>query len=36
VVIYKLTGGKPSIAELEEDNNPLGPVQSLGGPIFGR
>ena len=36
VVIYKLTGGKPSIAELEEDNNPLGPVQSLGGQIFGR
>lgn len=36
VVIYKLTGGKPSIAELEEDTNPLGPVQSLGGQIFGR
>jgi hypothetical protein len=36
LVIYKLTGGQPAIAQLEEDNNPLGPVQSLGGSIFGR
>ena len=35
VVIYKLTGGQPAIAQDEEDNNPLGPVQSLGGQIFG-
>jgi hypothetical protein len=36
VVIYKLTGGQPSIAHQEEDNNPLGPVQSLGGSILNR
>lgn len=29
VVIYKLTGGTPSIAQQEENNNPLGPVQKL-------
>jgi hypothetical protein len=36
VVIYKLTGGQPSIAHQEEDNNPLGPVQSIGGSILNR
>jgi hypothetical protein len=36
VVIYKLTGGQPSIAEEEEDNNPLGPVQSLRSSLLGR
>ena len=36
VVIYKLTGGQPSIAQQEEDNNPLGPVQALGGQLFAR
>jgi hypothetical protein len=28
VVIYKLTGGQPSIHQLEENVNPLGPFQS--------
>ncbi|MGH8738867.1 MAG: hypothetical protein ACREVC_16045 [Burkholderiales bacterium] len=28
VVIYKLTGGQPSIHQLEETVNPLGPFQS--------
>jgi hypothetical protein len=32
VVVYKLTGGQPSIVELEESNNPLGPLQSIGVP----
>ena len=35
VVIYKLTGGKPSIAEHEETHNPLGPVQSIGQKLLG-
>jgi hypothetical protein len=35
VVIYKLTGGQPSIMELEENRNPLGPVQGLGTKLFG-
>ena len=34
VVIYKLTGGQPSIAQQEEEANPLGPVQSLGSSLF--
>lgn len=29
-VIFKLTGGQPSIHEIEQSNNPLGPLQSLG------
>ena len=29
-VVYKLTGGKPSILEHEETNNPLGPLQGFG------
>lgn len=35
VVIYKLTGGKPSIAEHEESRNPLGPVQVVGQKLLG-
>lgn len=35
VVIYKLTGGTPSIAETEEQRNPLGPVQTLGQKLLG-
>lgn len=35
VVIYKLTGGQPAIAEQENSKNPLGPVQSLAGKVFG-
>jgi len=30
VVVYKLTGGQPSIHEHEESKNPLGPFQGLG------
>lgn len=30
LVVYKLTGGQPSIHELEESRNPLGPFQGLG------
>ena len=35
VVIYKLTGGQPTIAETENQNTPLGPVQSISGRVFG-
>ena len=35
VVIYKLTGGQPSILEQEETRTPLGPVQSVGDFLFG-
>lgn len=35
LVIYKLTGGRPSIAEWEETNHPLGPVQSLTPRLLG-
>lgn len=35
VVVYKLTGGKPSIAQQEQDRNPLGPVQSIGQKLLG-
>jgi len=31
VVIYKLTGGQPSIESQQESTNPLGPIQSFGG-----
>lgn len=34
IVVYKLTGGQPSIAEVEERHNPLGPVQGLGNRIL--
>jgi hypothetical protein len=30
VVVYKLTGGQPSILEHEESTNPLGPLQGVG------
>jgi hypothetical protein len=31
VVIYKLSGGEPAIHEHEENRNPLGPLQGMGG-----
>lgn len=31
VVVYKLSGGQPAIHELEENMNPLGPFQGVGG-----
>ena len=30
LVVYKLTGGQPSIHEHEENKNPLGPLQGIG------
>ncbi len=30
VVVYKLTGGQPTIHEFEQSNNPLGPLQGVG------
>ena len=30
LVVYKLTGGQPSIHEHEESKNPLGPLQGIG------
>ncbi len=30
VVVYKLTGGEPSIHQFEEERNPLGPLQGIG------
>lgn len=30
LVVYKLTGGQPSIHEHEEQKNPLGPLQGIG------
>lgn len=30
VVVYKLSGGQPSIREQEENTNPLGPLQGIG------
>jgi hypothetical protein len=30
IVVYKLTGGQPSIQESEENRNPLGPLQGMG------
>lgn len=35
IVVYKLTGGQPVIREQEENQNPLGPVQSLGNKFLG-
>jgi hypothetical protein len=35
VVIYKLHGGQPSIAQDEVERTPLGPVQSLGRQMLG-
>ena len=36
VVVYKLTGGEPSIHEFEETRNPLGPLQGIGESGAGR
>jgi len=37
VVVYKLSGGQPAIHELEENMNPLGPFQGVGGvDVFNR
>jgi len=36
LVVYKLTGGQPSIHEHEESKNPLGPLQGLGESGLGR
>jgi hypothetical protein len=33
LVVYKPTGGQPSIHEHEENKNPLGPLQGLGSSI---
>ena len=35
VVVYKLTGGQPSIVGRESTQNPLGPVQALTSKIYG-
>jgi hypothetical protein len=35
VVIYKLTGGQPSIRQQEATSTPLGPVQGVGDRLFG-
>ena len=35
MVIYKLTGGQPSILTQEKTSTPLGPVQSVGDKLFG-
>ena len=35
VVIYKLTGGQPVIREQDHQQNPLGPVQSIGDKLLG-
>jgi hypothetical protein len=35
VVVYKLTGGQPAILESEHNQNPLGPVQSIGSKLSG-
>ena len=34
-VVYKLTGGQPVISGTEENKNPLGPVQAIGGRLTG-
>ncbi len=34
IVVYKLAGGKPSIAANKVQVNPLGPLQSLDGSMF--
>ena len=35
IVVYKLTGGQPSIVGKESQQNPLGPVQALTSKIYG-
>ena len=36
LVVYKLWSGKPTILQLEEDRNPLGPLQGAGATILKR
>lgn len=36
IVVYKLWSGKPNIQQLEEERNPLGPLQGLGSSILKR
>ena len=35
IVVYKLTGGQPVIAQTDENKNPLGPVQALSSRFTG-
>jgi hypothetical protein len=35
IVVYKLTGGQPVIAQTEEAKNPLGPVQAISSRFTG-
>jgi hypothetical protein len=35
VVVYKLTGGQPSIVSQETTSNPLGPVQAITSKVYG-
>ena len=35
VVIYKLTGGQPSIVGQESTQNPLGPLQMITSKMYG-
>jgi hypothetical protein len=35
IVVYKLTGGQPSIVGKESQQNPLGPVQMLTSKMYG-
>jgi hypothetical protein len=35
IVVYKLTGGQPVIAQTDESKNPLGPVQALSSRFTG-
>jgi hypothetical protein len=35
IVVYKLTGGQPVIAQTDENKNPLGPVQALSSRLTG-
>jgi hypothetical protein len=35
VVVYKLTGGQPSIVGQESQQNPLGPIQAVTSKIYG-
>jgi hypothetical protein len=36
VVVYKLWSGKPNIQQLEDERNPLGPLQGLGSNVLKR
>jgi hypothetical protein len=35
IVVYKLTGGQPLIRQIDENQNPLGPVQAIGNKLTG-